>query len=213
MRPPRNNFKRLAFFLVITLTLSLFILGLNIKSAESADDQRPGLQNEGNNLTAAIAHLRWLECKILPTQCSSYPGPSSFATTCRTADVCWNSPSIIGSTSNLHSQFVYWGGVPAYDNGGDVRYRCRRQKDKIYCFAFRCEEAEPAGCKQMWRVQLNFQVSIDIMHYPKIITLTTLPLKCIDVGATDYHGFKDHPVCDDVNQAIIGQCSSSYQCN
>ena len=62
-------------------------------------------------------------------------------------DPCWNydnqgGRSFSTSTTFLQGQLVSEGVdvdlvVPSCDFG-DVRFRCRYQKDEVYCFAFRC---------------------------------------------------------------------------
>lgn len=102
-----------------------------------------------------------------------YPGPEF----CR-SDLCWNSSSITGSTANLVQalQMTCIGFNLSFETSfGDIRFRCRYQKDQTICFAYRCEEKEPAGCKQKWRLE-RWRAG----------NATTGLMKCVDVENRDH---------------------------
>ncbi len=98
-----------------------------------------------------------------------------------TNDVCWNSPSMIGSRAVMESfiqsqgQLFYNDLDPIAGLGGDIRYRCRRQKGHVLCFAYRCKEVDPAGCKQMWRWEYEVGYGVDGFS----------AAKCVDIGQSD----------------------------
>ena len=107
----------------------------------------------------------------------------SYPSSCPSGNVCWQGDvlSTVGqgnSHADLQSAFA---ACPANLSvsvgalGGDVRFRCRRQGAGPYdvlCFAYRCESASPAGCKQKWR--LRFKPSGG----------AAVPLNCFDVEGT-----------------------------
>jgi len=103
---------------------------------------------------------------------------------CNAGSPCWESPSITGSTEALYAAFsgvCTVGLLLSVDceaiGGGDVRFRCRNQRanlgsgGEVYCFAYRCEQTVPAGCKQKWRLMRKVGASN--------------PVTCTDVGAND----------------------------
>lgn len=114
-----------------------------------------------------------------------YPGPGVCG-----SDLCWNSSSIINSTEDLTEVFR-----PVCDgfslsiavSSGDIRFRCRYQKGQTICFAYRCEEREPAGCKQRWRLERR-----------RAGDSTRGLMKCVDVENRDhcqYFESPDEPIC------------------
>lgn len=119
-----------------------------------------------------------------------YPGPGSCG-----SDLCWNSSSITGSTANLVQVLE----VTCADfhlsfetSFGDVRFRCRYQKGQTICFAYRCEEREPAGCKQKWRLERRRAGS----------SIEGL-MKCVDVENRDY--------CNLFTSPAVPACLASCQ--
>ncbi|HOD11553.1 MAG TPA: hypothetical protein PLO93_04570 [Candidatus Omnitrophota bacterium] len=83
------------------------------------------------------------------------------------------------------------------EGNGDVRFRCRRQGANpadVWCFAYRCEQTSPAGCKQLWR--LRFKVKL----YPPWPPISSLD--CFDIQNTG--------VCDDAPSTIQIWMSSCY---
>ena len=211
MRSQKNNFQKLRFFFLFILVLTFFIF--NVQNAES--ESVPSVEGEGDNLAQAVTRLQTLACSMLPTQCASYKDEEYFTTNCPGGgDVCWNSSSIVGSTADLGSRFDMGIGQ-AWDNGGDVRFRCRRQKDTIYCFAFRCVNEEPAGCEQMWRIDYQFKITSSGSPESLYIDPWASNSKCVDVGSTDYHGIRDYPVCNDIHTDNSFPCElddPNYQC-
>ena len=71
--------------------------------------------------------------------------------------VCWNSSSITGSSVDLNNHFSDHHKMQenTFIENPFLRYRCRWQINQVLCYAYRCEQAEPAGCKQMWRIQVR----------------------------------------------------------
>ncbi|MDD3374915.1 MAG: hypothetical protein PHY73_04230 [Candidatus Omnitrophica bacterium] len=206
MKSQRNKTRKI---IISTLSFLILIFSLlNIQDTK-ADAHPSSKYNEGNNFAQAVTRLQYLACSILPTQCDSYKPPEEyFTTSCtRGSDVCWNSSSIIGSSADLDTNFP--SGLPAMTitNGGDIRYRCRRQKNAIYCFAFRCAEAEPAGCEQMWRIDYKLQTISPSGNDLNLVSWSATS-KCVDVGSVDYHGnyHKDYPVCNDIHTDNMYPC-------
>jgi len=73
------------------------------------------------------------------------------------AGACWNSSSIVDSNRDLETALTDITAlnlsVDVGALGGDVRFRCRYQGGSTYCFAYRCADKDPHGCKQMWRIE------------------------------------------------------------
>jgi hypothetical protein len=68
---------------------------------------------------------------------------------------------MINSTTNLEDVLkTYYPTLDLSVNmqglSGDVRFRCRYYKDRLDCFAFRCEEPNPAACKRIWWVRHKY---------------------------------------------------------
>ena len=96
--------------------------------------------------------------------------------------VCWNSSSLVGSSSDLENVLGVAAHIDAAEHGGtgDVRIRYRYQNNTLYGFAYRCKEPEPAGCEQMWRGEWKFPVDcvLESIGCPGAIHIT-------DVGQID----------------------------
>ena len=152
---------------LILLTIGIIILGAVF--SQKAIGQ---VENE-ISLNARQKLLELVMCaqeKYFETEGAYYPSASECG-----SNVCWNTSSVVGSTDSLGSKLgacsnLNLSEIDMQDQSGDVRFRCRYQKGKTYCFAFRCENAEPAGCKQMWRIQGEAGSSL---------------ARCIDVGSPD----------------------------
>jgi len=191
---------------LLSLIISLFLL-LTLFSAPIL-----AVSNEGQNFDEAVNFLQALACNILEEQCSSaIPGQPYFTIGCLGGNICWNSDSIIGSSSDLRSYFNLSVSPSSYENGGDVRYRCRRQFGTIHCFAYRCEQAEPAGCRQMWRIQFTLKYTSNEQD-PETLTLVDWDQisKCFDVGETDEYTAKV-PICQRIHTDTTYGCGP-YTC-
>jgi len=108
---------------------------------------------------------------------------------------CWNSSSIVGSTTDLENTLGISLTVSNGSNGGDIRFRCRYQNNATYCFAFRCTDLEPAGCDQkFWRLQVTPNSNCELG------TECSPPYTCTPVAGST--------VCSDVGGMI-----EIYTCN
>ena len=126
---------------------------------------------------------------------------------CGANPICWNTASLTGSddadpTKNLSRVLNENRGLESISadlniatEQGDVRFRCRYQGRSTYCFAYRCEEAAPAGCKQMWRIE------------QKIPETDATKYKCVDVGAAESGG-----ICQSFPAPNAGAVLAEPQC-
>jgi hypothetical protein len=146
-------------------------IGLNNKNAFSSDEAEISFAARLN-----LRRIGDVQDLYFDEHGEYYP-PSSGCTN----NICWNTPSMIGSTADITNLATYYSrtfySYSAYlsEGDGDVRYRCRRQGSQVFCFVYRCEQAEPAGCKQKWRIEYNVKYNGD----------GDLDVKCVDVGSAD----------------------------
>lgn len=84
-------------------------------------------------------------------------------------NLCWQGQTLssLNTPGSSNKDLIDWLGnnfdCPrnlTVDTGsnGDIRFRCRRQGINpfdVWCFAYRCEQASPAGCRQVWRLRFK----------------------------------------------------------
>ncbi len=157
--------KRLIFLIILII--------LNVISLPNAYGSC-GAMTENQIALAADEKLQ----ELLDAQVALRNGTGSYLPECP-GSVCWNttgvSDSIIASTSHLKVMLgVFSPGFNLVVSGcvhGDVRFRCRYQKNDLICFAIRCElEGDYNPCKQRWRIERKIDGGA---------------AKCVDVGVDD----------------------------
>jgi hypothetical protein len=138
-----------AFFIFLIFGLTIF--GPRTPNVFGADDCAA--------YTAAIAVLQQIDCAQNVHQDDPGPmGTLQLYPYCP-GSVCWNSSSIVGSTSSLEQALAQY--YPTLrlridTQGGDVRFRCRYSENFLDCFAFRCEASDPAACRRRWWVRHRY---------------------------------------------------------
>lgn len=130
---------------------------------------------------------------------------------CSGSSICWNTSSLTASagqessSENLKRVFSENCMTVAANpdlsittETGDVRFRCRKQGNEVYCFAYRCKDSEPAGCEQKWRIEQK-GTSTDASSY-----------KCIDLGDPEAGGIcQNRPelmASPELAEPICGSC-------
>jgi hypothetical protein len=171
--------------LIAFFALSFLIFIPNIKKAFSI--------SESENFSEAVNNLQHLACNQIDyceTHKHSYPN-------CKATSICNNSSSLVASTEDLTNAVGPFFMHTSIEGGGDVRYRCRKQNNIFYCFAFRCAQENPAGCEQKWRIKYKIKVRQEILP---IVPLWTGYAKCFDVG-------EDDGICPSINSDTTFPCS------
>lgn len=149
-----------------------------------ADGENPHV-DESQIRDEAILRLR----QIWRGQRDYYESRGAFHPSgCKRGDVCWQGQVLsslnIPGTSNyslqvtLNAHSTCPADLSVNTAGGDVRFRCRKQgqgSEDVWCFAYRCEQASPAGCKQLWRLRIK-------LVYYGLLQDIDIPLDCFDVG-------------------------------
>jgi len=159
---------------ILIISISLILIGFLLNNFFIPNTYA---SDESDALDRVIQGLKDLCCKI-NSRWTTAGGPghdvyprdlASCEESAARGTPCWNSPSIVGSNQAIGTDTGFDTGIPPYPFSGDIRFRCRDQKGITYCFAYLCENPEPAGCKQFLRIE--WKINPD--------NLKSNPAKCI----------------------------------